>query len=671
MRKNITAMTMALLLVLAFFGQSHAAGDDTSRSLSPYFYIQGDADSGVEAFPLLGTKVDAQVSGVIARVTVTQRYANRGSKPIHAKYIFPGSTRAAVHGLKMTIGDRVVRAKIKEKEEARRIYEVAKKEGKSASLLEQQRPNVFSMNVANIMPGDVIDVELEYSELLVPTDGVYEFVYPTVVGPRYASDREDPNKNNWVANPYLREGDAPQTTFDINVRLAAGMPVQDVACSSHDVKVKFDSPEVATVSLGSADFGGNRDYILNYRLAGSKIQSGLMLFEGKDENFFLLMAQPPQRPTVAQIPGRDYIFVVDVSGSMHGFPLDTAKTLLKDLVGGLRPEDRFNMIFFSGTDKTMSPQSVPATSENIFKALAMLDGFSGGGGTELLSAMRRATSLPATEGYSRSVILITDGYISAEDEAIDLIRANLHQTNLFAFGIGSGVNRHLIEGLAKVGRGEPFIVTSPADAPLMAARLRDYIASPVLTDIEVKYDGFEAYDVEPFKVPDLFAQRPMLVFGKWNGKRKGSITVSGVTGNGRYEQTFKVGEVKPDASNSGLRYLWARERLAQVSDYAGTRDAEENRKYIVALGLKYNLLTAHTSFVAVDEVVRNKGGQGEDVKQPLPEGVSELAVGGDTASVPEPEFMLITLLALLLAASLVLKDRAVLKTINWGVFKKR
>ncbi|MDR2549176.1 MAG: VWA domain-containing protein [Desulfobulbus sp.] len=650
----------ALLLPLVFWCVPIPAwSTETDTSLSPHFFVESEngAEENGENFPLLDTRTEVNISGVIAQVTVRQKYANRGGQPIHARYIFPGSTRAAVHGLTMTVGERVIRAQIKERQAAQAVYEQAKQEGKSAALLSQERPNVFSMAVANILPGDVIDVELVYTELLLPENGVYEFVYPTVVGPRYSGAHEDPAKSQWVKNPYLKKDSAAKTGFAIHTRLAAGMPVKDISCPSHAVQVDYESPDTANINLSGQDFGGDRDFILRYRLDGDAIATGLMLFAGRDENFFLLMAQPPRRPAVNQIPPREYIFVVDVSGSMVGFPLDTAKTLLTGLINSLRPEDRFNMVFFAGGNQVMAPAPVAATTDNVQAALAMLNNFKGGGGTELLPALRTAMAMPADEGVSRSVLVITDGYVSAEKEAFSLIRENLGHSNLFAFGIGSAVNRHLIEGLAMAGSGEPFILTDPGEAPAMTKRFCEYISAPVLTDIKVAYEGFDAYDVEPTHIPDLFSQRPLLVFGKWRGPRDGKIVISGVNGEGAYSQSFAPGEVQADEKNAGLRTLWARNRLARLSDY-GQGESVEQKAAIVNLGLAYNLLTAHTSFVAVDEVVRNAGGAGKEVKQPLslPKGVSELAVPG--RRVPEPEFWLLTLAALVTVWRLIRKNGA-------------
>ena len=361
-KRILVLLTMVLTTLFsgsAFSGPARKT--KTGRSL-PFFFVKSD-NPQVDQLPLKSTSAKVNISGVMADVLVTQVYKNEGLKPLEAMYIFPASTRAAVYGMKMTIGKRVIEAKIKKREEARRAYEQARKQGKTASLLEQQRPNVFQMNVANIMPGDNIKVELNYTELLMPTDRVYEFVYPTVVGPRYSNrrPRRAPASEHWVKNPYLHQGENPTYAFDLAVNLAAGMPIEELACPSHKVESHFSSPILAKVKLARSEKrGGNRDFILRYRLAGGQIQSGLLLSEGEKENFFLLMMQPPKRVVKEQLPGREYIFIVDVSGSMHGFPLDISKALLKNLIGRLRPADRFNVLLFSGGSSVLSEQSLPA-----------------------------------------------------------------------------------------------------------------------------------------------------------------------------------------------------------------------------------------------------------------------------------------------------------------------
>jgi Ca-activated chloride channel homolog len=658
MRVNFRSFCVALIAVAVAFTCARAQTPE-DKTLAPYFVVQGDPS--VDHLPLKDTRVDISVSGVIADVKVRQIYRNEGSRPINASYVFPASTRAAVYSMRMQIGDEIIVAKIKEREQAKKDFEQAKEEGKSASLLEQERPNVFSMSLANIMPQEQVEIELRYTELLVPTDNVYEVVFPTVVGPRYASPQDGKKKEDgFVESPYQHQGEKPASALHISARIAAGVPVYDLTCPSHQIMPQWPSQGVAQLTLDDSDpFQGNRDFVVRYRLAGDQIASGLLLFQGGDENFFLYMAQPPQRVETDAIPPREYIFVVDVSGSMEGFPLNTSKRLLRDLIGKLRPTDLFNVVLFAGDSTVLSPQSLQANPQNIALAIHLLEQQRGSGGTELLAAIQNAMSLPRQDGISRSVVLVTDGYVSGEQGVFDHIRANLNRCNVFAFGIGGSVNRYLIEGIAKAGMGEPFIVTEEAEAEGVADKFREYIQTPVLTDIQVRSVGFDTYDVNPMRFPDLLAQRPIILFGKWRGPVAGTIELTGKTGQGEYVSSLDVAGVQPDESNSALRYLWARSRIAELSDYGSSDLAEENIKEVTRLGLKYNLLTRYTSFIAVREVVTNPNGNAQDVKQPLPMPlrVSDLAVGGGAEVGSEPELIWLMIGTLLLATIMILRRR--------------
>jgi Ca-activated chloride channel family protein len=601
------------------------------KTLSPYFVVLSD-DPEREALPLKSTRAEVKIAGKVADVTVTQVYQNRGQKTLEAIYVFPGSTRAAVHAMRMTVGDRVIDAKIMERQQARQTYEDAKKAGQTTSLLEQQRPNVFQMNVANILPGDEVKVELNYLELLKAEDKVYEFIYPTVLGPRYSKlpAAAAPDRERWVENPYLHQGQAPPYTFGLTVDVRGGLPLAKLSSPSHQIKVTYTNPRVAQVTLDDTS-GGNRDFVLRYTLAGDKIDTGLLLYPGKDENFFLLVMEPPDRVARETAVPREYIFIVDVSGSMHGYPLDTAKALMKDIITGLRPQDSINVLLFASSSAVLSESgSLSATADNKQRALDFIMARPGGGGTNILPAMKQALALPRAAGASRIVVVATDGYVRVEPELFELIRQNLGKANLFPFGIGTAVNRFLIEGMARAGQGEPFVVLKPGEATQQAARFRRYIETPVLTGLNTAFQGFEAYEVEPSTLPDLFALRPLTLLGKYRGAPQGAIVISGKTASGEFRREVKVeaSQVSPD--NEALKFLWARERLHRLSDYQRfLRSKDEARiKEITDLGLKYNLMTAYTSFVAVDKVKRADGTV-VTVKQPLPlpAGVSDLAVG--------------------------------------------
>ena len=649
--------THRIITCLALFAvllpHAAAAQDDrppTDKTLSPFFFVEG-GEPGVDALPLKDTKVDVTIAGVIADVVVRQVYENRGQRPLHARYVFPASTRAAVYAMTMTVGDVRVAARINRREEAKRVFEAAKQEGKSASLLEESRPNVFTMNVANVLPADTIVVELKYTELLAPTEGAYEFVYPTVVGPRYSEKRvsQASPEDEFVRAPYTHQGEAPRSAFHLTGVVSTGMPIQELSSPSHRLVTRSSGQGRAEIALADSDrFSGNRDFILRYRLAGPTIGSGVLLYQGRDENFFLLMAEPPHAVAADAVPPREYVFVLDVSGSMNGFPLDTGKRLMSDLVSVLRPSDTFNVVVFADGSETFSPVSVPATRPNLARALRFIGAKNGGGGTRLLNALERAVAVPRQPEVSRSIVLLTDGYIEAESDVFDFVRSQLHDANFFAFGIGSSVNRYLIEGVAHAGLGEPFIVTEPGEATEAAARLRRYIDSPVLTGIDVKFSGFDVYDMEPKQIPDLFASRPIVVFGKWRGAAGGTIEISGKTGREPYHASIPVAAESPDARHGALRYLWARTRIATLDDFGLGAAGDDRVAEITSLGLTYGLLTRYTSFIAVQEIVRRSADGALDVDQPLPlpEGVADSALG--VTSGDEPQLLWVCAIALML-----------------------
>jgi Ca-activated chloride channel family protein len=325
---------------------------------------------------------------------------------------------------------------------------------------------------------------------------------------------------------------------------------------------------------------------------------------------------------------------------MDGFPLDTARTLMQDLLGNLRPSDTFNLVLFAGDSRVFATRSVAATRPNVDAAIDVLMQRGGGGGTELVPALRRALALPLEKDRARSIVVVTDGYVGVERETFDLIRRNLANANLFAFGIGSSVNRMLIEGMARAGHGEPFVVLNAKDAPDAAARFRAMIDSPVLTHVTAQFEGLDTYDVSPASLPDVFARRPIVLHGKWRGSPTGTLVVKGTTAAGAFEARIPVTPDAASPENQALRYLWARTRIAELSDQQSLEGGSDLREQILGLGLKYGLMTQYTSFVAVDELVRKAPDEAvADVtqSQPLPQGVSEFAVGTAVPATPEPE----------------------------------
>ncbi|MGJ8656177.1 MAG: VIT domain-containing protein [Akkermansiaceae bacterium] len=666
---NINKITGALLATSLLLAGSLTAAPQEFKTEAPY--METDSSEPQSTFPLLSTKVDATLTDGIVKATVTQVYKNTHTTPIEATYTFPLSTRAAVHAMEMQIGDRTIKAKIKEKQDAKAIYQKAKAEKKATSLLEQKRPNVFQTKVANILPGETIEVQITFSELLIPEDNTYEWIFPTVVGPRYAGDTTQASPDSgtleWVNTPYYdptNKSTAPQEPhFSINATVNTSLTFQAFQCPSHQPTINHLAPNQTTVSLDSSATGyqANRDFILRFRLADEKIVSGITTHQGADENFFLINVQPPARVTPAHIPPREYLFVIDVSGSMTGFPLKTAKKLFLNLGNNLRPIDQFNIQFFAGTTQLLSPHPIPATRANIQNAFDKMNQHNGSGGTELNSALKKALSMTSNTDLSRNIVIITDGYISEDPQTFEIIRSHRGTANIYSFGIGSSVNRHLIEGIAKVGGGEPFIVTQPQEAEAVAAKFAEYISSPVLTNITINSEDIHLTEVQPSGLNDLFANRALVVTGKWKtkGPQYGKITITGKTGSDEtFSQTFTI-DTKSEKQtgkqskkqNPVIRDLWARETVRELIDFNTFSASADLKQRITNLGLEYQLLTPYTSFVAVDETPRDFTGNAKSVTQPLPlpAGVSMNALSPaqsmKNGSIPEPSSTLLFIIS--------------------------
>ena len=622
-----------LILILTYLVSSDVLAQSenpSTKTESPYFK-PANGDKELDYLPLKSSNATVKISAMVADITIEQTYTNNGTKPLEAIYVFPMSDKAAIYSLEMQIGIRRIVASIKEKNIARQDYEKAREDGHRASLLEQERPNVFTMNVSNINPGDIIKVVIRYTELIIPDEGVYSFVYPTLVGPRYNAKG---NKAKFAATPYTKNGVSPVPTFNLEVELLSNIPISYAACKTHKTTTQYFYDKSALFCLSSDEiYSANRDFILNYCLKGQGIESGIQLYDNGKEKFFMAMIQPPKRVLSDDIPPREYIFVVDNSGSMHGFPLEVSKKLLRNLISNLKPSDQFNVVLFAGSSEVFSPFSLQANKSNIDKSIQFIDSYNGGGSTELIGALQKSMALPRKSvSLSRAVVIVTDGYVTVEKEAMELIKSNLNNTNVYAFGIGSCVNRYLINGLAHAGGGQPFIVTAQSEADSIATKFRKYIQTPVLSNIKVQYEGFKVYDVINEKLPDVMADRPVIITGKYKGNANGKITISGYTGRGKFDKVLTIDKSKISEDHNAIRYFWAREKIQGLSDYGPSELDSITISKITKLGLDYNLMTAYTSFVAVDKhEIINRNGILKTVEQvlPMPQGVSNYAIGAD------------------------------------------
>src|SRR5712692_6195588 len=419
--------------------------------------------------PLKHTNAKAEISGFLSRVVVTQEFENPFAEKIEAVYTFPLPQNAAVDDMTMIVGDRTVRGKILRREEAEAVYEAAKTNGQTASLLNQERPNIFTQSVANILPGEQIKITISYVETLKYEDGAYEFVFPMVVGPRYipgsATGPRVGAKGNGFAPNTDRVPDASRITpqpvpegmrvghdISLDVTLDAGVPIDGLSSKTHEVNVERSDDHRARVTLKDQAAIPNKDFILRYDVAGKKIEDALLLHASDKGGYFTLILQPPLRVTAEDVTPKELVFVLDTSGSMYGFPIDKAKETMKLALDNLYPSDTFNLITFSGDEHILFPAPVPATKENLAKAQAFLESRQGGGGTEMMKAIKASMDPSDASDHVRIVCFMTDGYVGNDIEIIGEVQKHPN-ARVFAFGIGGSVNRFLLDGMAKYGRG--------------------------------------------------------------------------------------------------------------------------------------------------------------------------------------------------------------------------
>jgi Ca-activated chloride channel family protein len=602
--------------------------------------------------PLKHTDVKAQVSGQLARVTVTQVFHNPFQEKIEAVYAFPLPSSAAVDDMTMIVGDRTVKGKIKRREEAQAIYEAARDAGQTASLLDQERPNIFTQSVANIAPGAEVKITISYVEFLKYEDGTYEFVFPMVVGPRYIPGQPIGKQGGGWAPDTSQVPDASRITpqvapkgtraghdITIEVKLDTGVPIDEMKSTLHEVDVTRPDNHRAVVRLKDQATIPNKDFILKFDVAGRKISDAVLTHRGTQGGFFTLMLQPPERVTAADVTPKELVFVVDTSGSMSGFPIEKAKETMKLALDNLYPDDTFNLITFSGDTHILFPQPVPATRENLQRAQSFLASRQGSGGTEMMKAIRAALAPSDEQDHVRIVCFMTDGHVGNDMEIISEIQKH-QNARVFAFGIGSSVNRFLLDKMAEQGRGEVEYVTLEDDGSAAARRFHERVRNPLLTDIEIDWAGLPVADVYPKRLPDLFSAKPLILTGRYTSAARGVIRLRGNLAGQNYVKEIPVELPDTQPEHDTLATLWARTRIDDLmsQDYAGIQNGNaqpDMRESITQLGLEYRLMTQFTSFVAVEEMTVTEGGRPRriDVPVEMPEGMSHEGVFGADESI--------------------------------------
>ena len=547
MCKSVFLLGVLVCLAAAAFGQ----GQSTEGSL----YAVGKDGAELGSCPLKTTAVKADISGFISRVRVRQEFENSFTQPIEAVYVFPLSQNGAVDDMTMTVGERVIRGKIMKREEARQTYETAKSQGKTASLLDQERPNIFTQSVANIMPGERVIVEISYVETLKYEDGAYEFVFPMMVAPRYIpSGVQDAAR---IAPPVAEARAGHDISIEVN--LNAGVPVEEIRSSTHDIDQINLSPSTAKITLRDEKTIPNKDFVLRYDVTGKRIEDAVLTHRDEHGGFFTLILQPPDKIATEDRTPKEIVFVLDTSGSMSGFPIEKAKEAMRLSLDGLYPEDTFNLITFAGDTAILFDKPVPATQANLEAAQDFLAGREGGGGTEMMKAIKASLEPSDAADHLRIVCFMTDGEVGNDNEIIAEVQRHPN-ARVFSFGIGSSVNRSLLDKIAKEGKGEAEYVGLNDDGSKAAKKFYERVRSPLLTDLSIDWNGMPVADIYPGKLTDLFSAKPVILHGRYTKAAVGTIKLKGKIAGQPYERSISIDLPESDAANDSLSTLWARTR---------------------------------------------------------------------------------------------------------------
>ena len=579
--------------------------------------------------PLKHTDVHASVSGYIGSVEVTQQFLNPYSGKIEAVYVFPLPHNAAVNEFIMTIGERRIRGIIRERKEAEQIYQDAKQQGYVASLLTEERPNVFTQRVANIEPGKEIDVDIKYFHTLEYVDGWYEFVFPMVVGPRFnppgstngigAVARGDSGASGQETEVhYLRPGERTAHDIALRVDVDAGVAIEEFKCSTHQIASQQPSPERLSVSLAPADSLPNRDFVLRYRIAGDSIKSGFVTHRDERGGFFTLMLYPPQELQDLKRQPLELVFVLDCSGSMSGRPIEQAKAAIQRGLRLLQPGDSFQIITFSMAASSFGSRPLEATAENIGHAQRYVRSLEGEGGTMMIEGIKAALDFPHDSQRLRFVCFLTDGYIGNEAEILGEVHKRLGASRIFSFGIGSGVNRYLLDHMAKAGHGAVAYLGPNDSAAQIMEDFFNRIGHPAMTDLNIDWGGLNVTEVFPSKAPDLFVGRPVILAGRFAGNADTIVRFNGIAVDRPVQVAIPAPIGSASTANDGLPAVWARMKIAELADESSYRPDPELPETIKQVALDYGLMSPFTAFIAVDSTRRTEGSEATTVPVAVP-----------------------------------------------------
>jgi len=609
------------------------------------------AEGEVVECPLRHTDVQADISGFIARVTVTQTFYNSTDEKIEAVYVFPLPHTAAVDAMTMVIDDRRIVGLIKRRAEAREIYEQALARGYTAGLLEQERPNIFTQSVGNIKPKAEVKIEISYVDVLAYDMGVYQFHFPMVVGPRYNASAPFAGTPAPVASgqgpagampaegvnpPVLLPENRNGHDISLSVTLDAGVPVRDMKVVNHKAKVETEGEQKAAVTLDEGDNIPNKDFVLKYSVVGEKPELALLAHAPNSAGgYFMLMMQPRIEKELATAPPREIVFLVDVSGSMSGQPTEKVKETLAQFFKRSKPTDTIQVVTFFNEANKLFDRPVPASPENIAKAMNFSAGYQAGGGTEMLKGIQMVLNEPPDPERVRICVMLTDGYIGNEAEIIQAVgkRAG-DKIRFWTLGIGSSPNRFLIDGVANTGGGKSAVLEPGTDPSPIVGAIVERIHRAQLAGVSIDWGGLDVYDVYPRAIPELWAGGPVILFGRYQAGGAGKIELNGMAEGKPLSYRIDVELPSLEPAHDVLAKVWARNKIEDLmaADYYGGSPAVVEE--VTNVALDYKLMSQYTSFVAVDErdvdklAAPAKPPRRLAVPVPIPDGVSFEGVFG-------------------------------------------
>ena len=672
-QQNWITTLLSVLIMLSI--SNGTAFTETSQPIIPMEQeitqgaLRVEVDEQIVECPLKHTDVKVNISGFIARVIVTQTFHNPYDEKIEAVYVFPLPHTAAIDDMTMTVGERQIVGLIKRRAEAQALYQEAIQQGKTASLLEQERPNIFTQSVGNIQPNDEVHIEISYVDVLDYDMGAYEFHFPMVVGPRYIPgtptskmpelpnelkgkvgeseapldaplDSADPSGTgvapdtdrvpdaSRITPPGLKPGYRTAHDISLAVSLNAGVPIQDIQIVNHKADVDRVDASGAAAVLSPADSIPNKDFVMKYAVVGKKPEMAVLAHsKGPEQGYFMLMIQPKLDAELAEAPPREIVFLVDVSGSMRGEPTQKVKETMHHFLRLTKRKDTVQVITFSNRANKLFEKSVPATQANIEHALNFTQQIRGGGGTEMLNAIKLVLNEPVDLERVRIVVMLTDGYIGNEAEIIaEIDRRAGDQIRFSAIGIGTSPNRYLIDGVAKHGGGLADVIALNTDPGPLVAQIAERIHRAQLAKIQIDWNGLSVYETYPRRIPELWAGRPVLMFGRYGAGGSEKIELSG-SAEGK-PLKYKLHVTLPDTqpAHDVLSKVWARKKIEDISAQLYAANAPEIIEEITNIALTHRLMTQYTSFVAIDENDKQpinqeaKAPRQVVVPVPLPEG---------------------------------------------------